>query len=108
MEARFLGVSDEVTTCECCGKKNLKRTVAISFDGGSPVYYGTDCAARTLGRKASVVKDQMKALSYAQKWLAAGRTRESIADWLYHHGFPASVRDGKLIIGSWANPVAEL
>lgn len=108
MAAQFLGVSDEVTTCECCGKKNLKRTVAISFDGGSPVYYGTDCAARTLGRKASVVKDQMRAVAYAQKWLAAGRTRESIAEVISVHGTAASVRDGKLIIGSWANPVAVL
>jgi len=108
MEVRFVGVTDEVTTCECCGKRNLKRTVAISFDGGDPVYYGTDCAARTLGRKTSVVKDYMRAVSCAQKWLAAGHTREIIADALYNHGIPASVRNGKLIIGTWANPIAEL
>ena len=46
----YLGTSDDVTTCECCGKPDLKSTVALSVDGGDPVYYGSDCAARALGR----------------------------------------------------------
>jgi len=46
---RVKGISDEVTTCECCGRTNLRRTVAISLDGESdPVYFGRDCAARAL------------------------------------------------------------
>jgi len=45
-----LGITDEVTTCECCGKSNLKRTVALD-NGGGVVYYGTSCAARALGMK---------------------------------------------------------
>ncbi len=46
---RVDGISDEVTTCECCGRTNLRRTVALSLDGESdPVYFGRDCAARAL------------------------------------------------------------
>lgn len=108
MTARFLGISDEVTTCDCCGKTNLKRTVAISFNDGSPVFYGTDCAARTLGRKASIVKDEMNAVAYAQKWIAKGADRERIADFINVKWTAAWVRNGELIIGSWTEPVAVL
>jgi hypothetical protein len=44
---KLLGKNDEVTTCECCGKVNLKLTV-IMTDGENEVRYGRDCAARLL------------------------------------------------------------
>lgn len=44
---RILGVNDEVTTCECCGKSNLKLTVVLT-DGEGERHYGRDCAARAL------------------------------------------------------------
>lgn len=60
---RAVGVTDDVTTCECCGKQNLKRTVmlvALDADGnahGEPTHYGVNCAGRALsirGGKARV------------------------------------------------------
>ena len=45
----FLGTTDEVTTCDCCGKADLKLTVAIMDDErGETLYFGTTCAARAL------------------------------------------------------------
>lgn len=44
---RVLGINDDVTTCECCGKCNLKCTVALDRDGET-VYFGRACAARAL------------------------------------------------------------
>lgn len=44
---KILGITDERTTCECCGKANLKRTVAIEFNSDIR-YYGTTCAAKAL------------------------------------------------------------
>lgn len=44
---RILGSNDEVTTCECCGRIGLKKTVVLT-DGEREVRYGTECAARTL------------------------------------------------------------
>ncbi len=41
----ILGISEEVTTCDCCGRSHLKRTVALKTDGGV-VHYGCDCAAK--------------------------------------------------------------
>lgn len=55
---KLLGISDDVTTCDCCGRTGLKRTVAMEIgDGSLPVYYGTSCAANALrvgnGKKLS-------------------------------------------------------
>jgi hypothetical protein len=44
---KVLGKNDEVTTCECCGKANLKLTVILT-NGECEVRYGRDCAARVL------------------------------------------------------------
>ena len=50
------GITDACTTCGCCGRQDLKRTVAIvplDADGnedGDPSYYGTGCAATALRR----------------------------------------------------------
>lgn len=45
----ILGTSDEVTTCDCCGKKNLRSTVALeATDGSGDVHFGRVCAARAL------------------------------------------------------------
>lgn len=46
---KYLGITEEVTTCGCCGRRGLKRTVALDFeDGTGHTYYGTACAARAL------------------------------------------------------------
>ncbi|MER5952068.1 hypothetical protein ABT127_39130 [Streptomyces sp. NPDC001904] len=48
------GVVDDCTECGCCGRTNLKRTVALmplDQDGnedGAVCYYGTSCAAAAL------------------------------------------------------------
>lgn len=44
---KLLGINDDVTTCECCGKSGLKCTVVLS-NGEGEVCYGRDCAARAL------------------------------------------------------------
>jgi hypothetical protein len=45
---KLLGIVDEVTTCDCCGKTRLARTVAMEREDGEVVHYGTTCAARAL------------------------------------------------------------
>lgn len=59
---RHLGTTTDVTTCECCGRTDLTRTViivAIDADGtphGEPTHYGTTCAARALGTTTADVR----------------------------------------------------
>lgn len=69
---RVLGINDEVTTCECCGKSNLKRTVVLSTGEGE-VHYGTECAARALGQSK---QDTVKAARTAER----GRIQEAYRD----------------------------
>ncbi len=57
---RFLGTTDDVTQCDCCGKANLKSTVALSIGGGDPVFFGVTCAARAIGRTAKEVRNEAK------------------------------------------------
>ena len=54
----LLGIDDEVTTCDCCGKSELKCTMALSeldADGCevAVVHFGRDCGARALGWKVA-------------------------------------------------------
>lgn len=49
-----LGITDDRTDCECCGKPNLKCTVAMEKEDGQTVYYGRHCAAMAmLGSKSA-------------------------------------------------------
>lgn len=51
------GTTDEVTTCACCGKKNLRNTVVLEVvegdNAGDLLHFGSMCAARAMGQKMS-------------------------------------------------------
>jgi len=54
MSIKLVGITDEVTTCDHCGKTNLKKTFACIDDvklDGEVYYYGSDCYARLMGIK---------------------------------------------------------
>ncbi|MCX5206104.1 hypothetical protein OG897_32420 [Streptomyces sp. NBC_00237] len=61
------GVTDDCTTCDCCGRSNLKRTVALiplDEDGnedGDAVYYGTACAAMAMRRRTTSITNAANA-----------------------------------------------
>ena len=42
---KILGTTDEVTTCDCCGRQDLKSTVAFQTDDGI-AYFGCVCASK--------------------------------------------------------------
>ena len=47
---KMIGITDEVTSCDCCGRTDLKRTVVLErTDDGVIVYFGTSCGARAIG-----------------------------------------------------------
>lgn len=73
---KILGINDDVTTCECCGRTNLKATVVLETEHGDIRHYGRDCAARSLtgDNKSAAVKSVetlAKGISYARQWLHA-------------------------------------
>jgi hypothetical protein len=45
----FIGTTDERTTCDCCGRSDLKKTVVLKDVEGDFVFFGSVCGARALG-----------------------------------------------------------
>ena len=45
----LLRVTNEITECDCCGKKDLIFTAVLRI-GKSTAFYGSDCASKALGR----------------------------------------------------------
>lgn len=73
---KFLGTSGDITTCELCGKSNLKKTVALEIDDQIK-HYGVDCAGAVLyGRKTAsntnAVRLKLPLLEYIEKVRATG------------------------------------
>jgi len=55
------GITDAVSTCDCCGRTGLRRVVALrDAETGEVAMFGTTCAARALGMARS--KGEMVAL----------------------------------------------
>lgn len=71
------GITDEVDTCECCGRKDLKRTVALADETGEVVFYGTECAAKALEIPAAdVTKGARKAQRETDRRAQAARQKQ--------------------------------
>ena len=103
-----LFLDDSVNTCECCGRTELKATVAMLLDCGGLVHYGQICAARNTGKTRKQVTTEIKAerdaaFGRAQNELLAVRrtgtklTREIIRQVAAKHR-----ADAKLLIQNWA------
>lgn len=95
---KVLGITDEINVCECCGKTNLKRAVALETASGEVVHYGVDCADRAINGKgtrsgAAYIRKQGEAMALARKWLAAGHEAKVVAKGLWNrYGFPVEAR----------------
>lgn len=95
--AKMIGVSDEVTVCEKCGKANLKRTVVLSTDDGV-VYYGTECAAKSMGRKSAEINVEADVMDYTRRALAV-HTPAVVAQKVWNKfGFSTMARDGGVVV----------
>lgn len=58
---KIKGLTDAATTCEVCGRMELKRTVFLVTEEGDELYAGTTCAARKVGVPAAKMRDAVKA-----------------------------------------------
>lgn len=110
MTFKILGLTDERTTCECCGKVNLKCTVALEHvdaEGhgtGNITYYGRDCASRAkFGRTSPALVKKIEAAANSEMYNAKMNREAKLAriaddrnnaNRLYH-------RTGRSIPGSY-------
>ena len=53
-------ITDEVTTCDCCGKYNLKATVLMLSDDGGLFHYGRTCASRHSGKPSKQLTKELR------------------------------------------------
>ena len=60
---KILAIVDDVTSCECCGKSDLARTVAIeNAENGEIKYFGTTCALKPAKGFGFEKKEMSKAI----------------------------------------------
>jgi len=103
---RVRGTTDDVTTCQICGKPELCGTVILDIldaDGNTEdvTYAGTTCAAKVTGSKATSIKNAAAAADYRRSrdlenarqqlswWEPIEFDRKAILD-LYFTGNPAA------------------
>ncbi len=60
MSLTALFITDEVTTCDCCGKQNLKATVAMLNQDNGLFHYGRTCATRNSGKASKQLNKEIK------------------------------------------------
>jgi len=97
---RFRGTTADVTTCEHCGRADLKKTVILEFDdSGEPVHYGVVCAAHALGRDAKYIQQRAKTADDENDRRRAKATdaarhagMEVWRSWLAEHAPPSDAR----------------
>ena len=55
---KIIGITNDVTTCDCCGRSDLKKTVVLENSATYIVHYGVGCAAQALKMKNSQVEQK--------------------------------------------------
>ncbi len=64
---RIKGTTADVTACDCCHRRGMRKTVALvpldrdGMEDGEVTYYGTGCAAKALRRSAYSVRKAARA-----------------------------------------------
>lgn len=62
---KILGITNDVTTCECCGRADLKATVIIgNEDGTVHGYYGRDCARAYVRGTGAQIERSARGVSF--------------------------------------------
>jgi hypothetical protein len=79
--ARALKIDESVTTCDCCGKVNLKQTVLMELDDGARANYGTTCAARNSGKSQKEIRAEIAAKTSVEKSAIESRAMTARAEY---------------------------
>lgn len=96
---RALGTDDSITTCDCCGRANLKFTVTIQLDDGEQVHYGQVCAARNTGKTPKVIRAEIATETKRIRDAAAAEFKASPEHLAYEAKLAKRNRDRAGLIG---------
>jgi ribosome-binding protein aMBF1 (putative translation factor) len=86
---RVGGTTDQITTCELCGKEELRGTVQmieLDADGNdfADLYYGSSCAAKAAGWTQKTVNMAARAADRAKKEAADTARRKAEYEEMVH------------------------
>ncbi|MBN3815225.1 hypothetical protein G3N57_00755 [Paraburkholderia sp. Se-20369] len=95
---RILGTDDAVTTCDCCGKSNLKLTFTVEQDDCEIVHYGSICVTRHTGKTAKVAHQEAKDAMHARRDAAKREVRMHPTYAAYQARMEKARRNGLLSI----------
>ena len=105
---RVRGTTDDVTTCQICGKPELKGTVILDIldeDGNTEdiTYAGSTCAAKLAGGRATGarISKEARAADYSRQ-RAIEHARQQLSWWEPIEGDRAAIRE----LYFTANPAA--
>lgn len=63
---RILGFTEEITSCDCCGKQDLKGTYAMD-NAGEVLYFGSVCGQKAAGWSSDEFKANWKGVKSETK-----------------------------------------
>lgn len=100
---KVLGINSDTSTCECCGKTNLKKVVTLQFEDGRILSYGTTCAAKALRKNGqqiskSAIDDEYQAIAYIQKWIGCRDAKVVASATWDRFGFRVQAKNGGIYI----------
>jgi hypothetical protein len=104
---RAVGLNDEVTVCDKCGKDELRGTViVVDADGNEAGRYGTTCVSQILGRRITR-QDALKSERYRRAMIIEcyrAATRDLAAG---NAALAASSRRDAVIFGATPGELAQ-
>jgi len=95
---QLLGITDAENTCDCCGKTDLKCTVAFRQSDGGIVYYGRICAQRWSGKSQKQLNKEFKSIK-EQASYEADATLRSDACYLEYENILNRLNNEKVEFG---------
>lgn len=114
---QLVGISDESTECEVCGRVELKSTMHLVHEDGSELRAGSSCGARKLGTTAYRMRRAAKAYdtwmvvrrqeweSVIRNFLGCAATPAALA--AKHERFAVNNRAERFLAAHWRNYLAD-
>lgn len=60
---RVLGFTEEITSCDCCGREDLKGTLCLeNIHTGTINYFGSVCGAKISGNTKKFITEELSAI----------------------------------------------
>lgn len=106
---KIIGITDETTVCECCGKSNLKKVVVLeNVETGEIVRYGVDCAAKARGTKTAKkeIEFEFETRAMVARWFSKGMSVQNVIIALGNRGYGAELKEGGIKVRGLTAPIA--